>query len=292
MPVAVEYVRRMRGGAQSHLLRCEDDHYYIVKFQNNPQGVKILANELLGTRLAARLGLPVPAAAVVEVSEYFVKHTQELNIQLARSRTVCKPGPSFGSRYPGHPASVVVYDFLPEEQLRAVQNISAFAGMLAFDKWTCNTNGRQAVFFRSPGHAGAGAGAGHDPSHHHFPSPGSYQTPNDGPYQALMIDQGFCFNAADWGFPDAPLRGIYIRERVYEAVTGMHSFEPWLGRIEQNVTEAMLEEAAGEIPPEWYNFDSGSLYRMLEVLYRRRARVRDLLDDTRRSARNPFPYWT
>jgi hypothetical protein len=291
MPVAVEYVRRMRGGAQSHLLRCEDDHYYIVKFQNNPQGVKILANELLGTRLAARLGLPVPAAAVVEVSEYFVKHTQELNIQLARSRTVCKPGPSFGSRYPGHPASVVVYDFLPEEQLRAVQNISAFAGMLAFDKWTCNTNGRQAVFFKASGRSiGAPHQAPSQPTT--FQAPSHSEATSPGAYQALMIDQGFCFNAADWGFPDAPLRGIYIRERVYETVTGMESFDPWLGRIEQNVTEAMLEEAAGEIPPQWYNFESDSLYRMLEMLYRRRTRVRDLLDATRRCARNPFPYWT
>src|SRR5271156_2459892 len=131
MALELEQVRRNRDGEQSHLMRCEskaadEDAYYVVKFQNNPQGTRILANELLGTRLAARLGLPVPAAAVVEVSEYFVKHTQELNIQLARSRIVCKPGPSFGSRYPGHPASVVVYDFLPEEQLRAVQNISAF----------------------------------------------------------------------------------------------------------------------------------------------------------------------
>ena len=46
-------------------MRCSDEDYYVVKFQNNPQGAKILANELLGTRLAARLGLPTPGAAVV-----------------------------------------------------------------------------------------------------------------------------------------------------------------------------------------------------------------------------------
>jgi hypothetical protein len=26
----------MRGGAQSHLMRCADNYYYVVKFQNNP----------------------------------------------------------------------------------------------------------------------------------------------------------------------------------------------------------------------------------------------------------------
>jgi len=35
MRLAVEHVRRMRGGAQAHLMRCDDDGYYIVKFQNN-----------------------------------------------------------------------------------------------------------------------------------------------------------------------------------------------------------------------------------------------------------------
>ncbi|MBI2956923.1 MAG: phosphatidylinositol kinase, partial [Acidobacteria bacterium] len=45
---ALEHVRRMRGGAQAHLLRCADAAYYVTKFQNNPQHVRILANELLG----------------------------------------------------------------------------------------------------------------------------------------------------------------------------------------------------------------------------------------------------
>jgi hypothetical protein len=27
-------VRRMRGGAQAHLMRADDGHFYVVKFQN------------------------------------------------------------------------------------------------------------------------------------------------------------------------------------------------------------------------------------------------------------------
>src|SRR6476646_6992838 len=35
MPVeAVQHVRRMRGGAQAHLMRADDGHFYVVKFQN------------------------------------------------------------------------------------------------------------------------------------------------------------------------------------------------------------------------------------------------------------------
>jgi hypothetical protein len=32
---ALEQIRRMRGGTQSHLMRCSDGKYYEVKFQNN-----------------------------------------------------------------------------------------------------------------------------------------------------------------------------------------------------------------------------------------------------------------
>ena len=48
-------------------MRCDDGGYYIVKFRNNPQHLRVLANEMLATRLAARLGLCVPQVEVVEV---------------------------------------------------------------------------------------------------------------------------------------------------------------------------------------------------------------------------------
>jgi hypothetical protein len=264
MSLAVEQIRRMRGGAQAHLMRCADDGYYVVKFQNNPQGMRILANELLGTKLAARIGLPVPGAVVVEVRQELIENTEDLEMQLGRGRTRCKAGQQFGSRYPGSPAEIVAYDFLPDEQLRETANLQDFRGMLAFDKWTCNTNGRQAVFFRAPG---------------------------ESRYRAMMIDQGFCFNAAEWNFPDAPLRGLYARHRVYEGVRGMESFEPWLGRIETKMTEPALEEAASEIPPEWYNFEHDALERLLEQLLRRRKLVRELIVSAWKSSAQPFPNW-
>jgi hypothetical protein len=264
MPLAIQQVRRMRGGAQSHLMRCEDGGYYVVKFQNNPQGARILANELLGTRLAARMGLPTPAAAVVEVRENLIEHTDDLVIQLGRGRTRCRAGLQFGSRYPGSPADTVVYDFLPDEQLREVVNLADFCGMLVFDKWTCNTNGRQAVFFRA--HA-------------------------ESRYQAWMIDQGFCFNAVEWNFPDAPLRGLYARHRVYESANGMQAFEPWLSRIEGKMTEAVFDEVYKEIPGEWYGFETEALERMLEQLLRRRKLVRELVVSAWKSSAQPFPNW-
>ena len=251
------------------MMRCREesneDAYYIVKFRNNPQHIRILANELLATRLARRLGLPAPLPAVVEVRPELIVKTEDLVMQLGRGRLPCEPGLQFGSRYPGDPVETVVFDFLPEEELAQVENLADFAGVLVFDKWTCNTNGRQAIFFRQPSRSR---------------------------YQALMIDQGFCFNAGEWNFPDAPLRGLYSRHRVYESVHSMESFEPWLDRLERSMTESVLDEIASEIPPEWYNFETDALYQLLEQLFLRRKRVPELLLEAKKSYRQPFPNWT
>ncbi|MGA8429356.1 MAG: hypothetical protein WB729_06015 [Candidatus Sulfotelmatobacter sp.] len=70
-------------------------------------------------------------------------------------------------------------------------------------------------------------------------------------YTAIFIDQGYCFNAGEWTFPDYPLRGVYARNEVYGTVRGWESFEPWLSRVEK-MDEGILWRLAGEIPPDWY----------------------------------------
>ncbi len=272
--VALEQVRRMRGGSQAHLMRCNDGNYYVVKFQNNPQGRRILANELLGTKLAARLGLPTPPVAIVEVSEELISLTHDLVMEMPRNRVPCQPGLQFGSRYPGDPRWLTIQDFLPDEQLRQVANIQDFAGMLVFDKWTCNTDGRQTLFFRSSPKGGRRVGDSPSAS-----------------YSTLMIDHGFCFNAGEWNFPDAPLRGLYARNRVYEGVTGMESFAPWLEQLGKQMTDRTLEEITREIPPAWYDDDLDALTRLSEQLLQRRSRVEELIVAAGRSNRQPFPNW-
>src|ERR1700693_1477090 len=284
---ALEQIRRMRGGAQSHLMRCSDENYYVVKFQNNPQHRRVLVNELLGTRLASRLGLQTAPVSVVEVGAELIRLTPELCIELPRSRTPCAAGLQFGSRYPGDPRQLTLHDFLPDEKLREVENLHDFAGMLFFDKWTCNTNGRQTLFFE------ARAGQSRNTPGATLPS-GSPRAGGDTPgwvYKTVMIDQGFCFNAGEWNFPDAPLRGLYARNRVYEGVTSMDSFAPWLERLEKRITESVLGEVTQELPPEWYEDDYDAVMRLLEQLNRRRTRVPELLLSAKQSNRQPFPYW-
>ena len=290
MKLAVEHVRRMRGGAQAQMMRCDNEAYYIVKFQNNPQHLRILANEMLATRLAARLGLVVPQVEVVEVRAELIAYTPDLVMQLGLGRKACAAGKQFGSQFPGNPARLAVHDFLPDEQLRGVWNLSHFLGVLVFDKWTCNTNGRQAIFFRAPADALGPLEAA--ALVHGDAAAGDAAPENTAPgYTAMMIDFGFCFNAGEWNFPDAPLRGLYTRHSVYEAVSGISAFEPWLSRLETQMTARVLGEEAAQIPPEWYAGDWDALEQLVERLDRRRERVRELLLSARDSGRQPFPNW-
>jgi len=245
------------------LMLGADGYVYVVKFQNNPQHTRVLANEFLASRLALAAGLSVPDVVLMEVSSWLIENTAELEIDLGRTRAKCLPGLQFGSRFAGGTMPGQVVDYLPEEQMAEVKNLREFAGVLALDKWTGNANGRQAVFTRRQ---------------------------RERRYRAVFIDYGYCFHAGEWHFEDAPLRGVYFRNDVYRQVTGWESFEPWLTRLETMPAETVWA-AANEVPPEWYGGDLAEMEALVEKLLRRRGRIRELIDEFRSSDRLPFPDW-
>jgi hypothetical protein len=121
----------------------------VVKFKNNPQHTRVLANELIATRLAAAVGLTVPACAVMEVTEWLIGHSGEMYMEMGKGERVrCVAGLQFGSQFVGGLMPGQVVDYLPEQQMDEVRNLAEFAGMLCIDKWAGNCNGRQAVYGR------------------------------------------------------------------------------------------------------------------------------------------------
>jgi hypothetical protein len=242
---------------------CEDGNPYVVKFQNNPQNIRVLANEFIATRLAAAIGLPVPQSAVIEVAPWLIENTPELYMDCGVRRDRCAPGLCFGSRFIGGLFPGQLFDYLPEEDLRTVTNVGAFAGALAFDKWTCNSDGRQAVFTKKQ---------------------------RERRFTATFIDFGYCFNAGEWVFRDSPLRGIFGRKLVYDHVTAWRSLEPWLGRIE-NLDGGIIWDAVRSVPSEWYGGDFSAVEALVERLLARRLRVRELVESYRKSSHAPFPNW-
>src|SRR5271168_5271942 len=105
----------MRGGAQSQLMLGADGNLWVVKFQNNPQHLRVLANELIATRLAEAAGLTVPASDVVEVTEWLAANTSEMFIDFGHGmRERCRAGLQFGSQFVGGLMPGQVVDYLPE----------------------------------------------------------------------------------------------------------------------------------------------------------------------------------
>src|SRR4051812_28977601 len=150
MPVtARRLIRKMRGGAQAHLLEADDGNFYVVKFRNNPQHRRVLVNEWIGNTFLHYLQIPSPAINIVHVTESFLGESPEVYIQLGNSRRAVEPGWHFGSRYPGDPSRIAVYDFVPDTLLGKVANLTDFIGALVFDKWTGNADARQSVFIRA-----------------------------------------------------------------------------------------------------------------------------------------------
>jgi hypothetical protein len=146
---ARRHIRKMRGGAQSHLLEADDGRFYIVKFQNNPQHRRILVNELVASTFLRYLEISTAETALIQVTADFLRENPGVSIELGVSKTPVTVGWQFGSRYPGDPARMAVYDFVPDTLLYKVRNLADFLGALVFDKWVSNADGRQAVFFRA-----------------------------------------------------------------------------------------------------------------------------------------------
>jgi hypothetical protein len=269
MPVeAVQHFARMRGGAQAQLMLTRDDQekeaYYIVKFQNNPQHRRILANELLASALLRELHFPTAPGEIVHVSDELLRACPGLYVETGGRREPCAAGLQFGSCCPDDPSRLPVYDYLPDSLLRQVSNVDSFLGMVAFDKWVSNANGRQAIFYR-------------DRESRRF--------------EVRMIDHGFAFRAQHWNFEDRPLVGIYPRPWLYEGVSGYNSFEPWLTAITECSLE-VLDLVKRRVPFEWwYDDDLEALDRLMLELYDRRKRVPELLRAAKRAARDPFPNW-
>src|SRR5260221_8329560 len=94
---AVEYIRIVSGGTQPHLMRCSDDKYYVIKFQKNPQGSRVLANDLIGTRLAERMGLPVAPCKLI--SEDCAPFSKYLYFETPKGNVPCPSGVCFRSEF-------------------------------------------------------------------------------------------------------------------------------------------------------------------------------------------------
>jgi hypothetical protein len=273
MPIrAHRFVRKLRGGAQAHLLEAEDGNYYVVKFRNNPQHRRILINEWIASVFLNYLQISSPPTAIIDTPSEFLENNPDLHFQLGSRRIPVEPGWHFGSRYPGDPLRTAVYDFLPDALLERIANPRDFLGVYVADKWLGNADARQCIFFRA---------RLRDPLR-----PG-VERPS---FVAQMMDHGYLFDGPHWTFADSPLQALYHRSAIYSAVRSLDDFQPWLDRV-IHFPEEVIDDAYKQVPLAWLESDGDALESLLEKVLARRRRVPELIEAARNARCNPFPNW-
>jgi hypothetical protein len=205
-------------------------------------------------------GLITPSIALVKLPDGFQGASDSSPLS-SNGRKDRAPAVHLGSRYPGEPGAISVFDFFPDVMLEEVLNIDHFYGALVFDKWLSNSDGRQAIFHRA-----------------HVSSQDQEINGSVG-WIAEMIDNGGAFQGSDWCFRDSEIQGIYARTAVYKHVTSPRSFERWFDRLFA-FESAHLEQIMSLLPPEWIAEEERDLWKLLERLLLRRRDVRRLVAES------------
>lgn len=211
-----KHIRSLRGGSQPHLMQADDGHLYVVKFQGNPQGTRVLANEMLAARLAEALGLPVPAAVVTELPPDLC---EGLYFETPNGRESILPGLHLGSPLVVTNLEGRSYDSLPHSFQHLLRNPEYLIGIQLFDLWTANRDTRQFVFWKYS---------------------------KDKKYNVACIDNGHCFGGPEWNF--APL---VFPSGSFTEPSAAAAWLRWADRIATFPIRDFERAQAGLIPPEW-----------------------------------------
>lgn len=256
-------IRRMRGGSQPQLVQGTDNKFYIAKFLGNPQGSRTLINEWIAYRLLREMGVSTPRIRILQLPESLKAH-EDLYFLMGNKRVVPRGVLHLGSQCPVDPEQKVIFDFLSDRLLPKVVNFAEFAIMFAFDKWTGQTDKRQAIFVRD------------------------FKVRTGFGLRAHFVDHGHAFDGVHWELHDQPLSGLGLQAKIYSSVSFTPLIEQALRQIE-DIKETTLFSAAEGAPASWFApGDQECLNDLLHKLQRRQANLRPIIQSHLRALRDTF----
>jgi hypothetical protein len=252
---ANKYIRKMKGGSQSILVRCDDNRFYVVKMAGNPQGSNVLANEFLGTVIADAVGLPVAECKSIRLSDHFIDSEPEMWFELPSGRKRPNAGLHFGSLLVGQPCGPErPAEYISRSRINTITNRDAFLGMYLLDVWANHQDNRQAVLLRRP---------------------------LDETQEVFFIDHGHMFGGSEWNFQERPGVALHLESSIYTDLWDDDIVFSWISHF-QNVLPGVLSRAASVVPLRWYNGDLGSL---LDGLIHRLSGLAELVERDARTSR-------
>jgi len=218
----------------------------VLKPSGNAQGFKVPVNELAGSELAYRLGLPCKEPYLVNVPTAIASRTH-----LRDRADLMQAGYAFAVPF-------IVGDAPPTpEHVTKTDQPGHIPGIVAFDTWIANSDRNN---------AGNLMGS---------PSP---DDPNA--YRIWMIDQGYCFTGPGWNASTlaahndiSPASYLPVLEPGIQ--NALSSLAKWVDVIE-HVSDVQLTDIVNLIPDAWLA-DAKERQAMVDFLSRRRSGIRSVL---------------
>ena len=205
------------GGSSAFVVVCADGIGRIVKARGNPQGDRILVNELVVAQLAAMLGAPCPPdPAVIDIPEVVLDKARAENANLANASA----GLGFGCHW-----FEVTYS--PGVDLcRTASNRPALIRLAALYIWTRNSDFKAEHLL--------------------------HRTLADGTGHVLGFDHGHCFGSPGWDATieqQASVAYNLAGASVDQAIDG-DDLDACIADL-MALTSEQIQCATQGVPPEW-----------------------------------------
>jgi hypothetical protein len=245
---ANKYIRKMKGGSQSILVRVNDGRHYVVKMTDNPIGPNLLANEHMGSLLAKAVGLPVAETRGIFISDSFIDSHPDLWFELPSGTRRPDKGMHFGSLFVGQTSGADrPTEYISPSRVSTITNREAFLGMYLLDVWANHQDNRQAIFCRS----------------------------STNEVEVCFIDHGHMFGGPQWNFQGNPGSALHLEMAVYTDLWHDEQVALWISRFQAIIPDA-LTSIVSPMASEWY---SGDLNALSSELTDRLLRLPELVQE-------------
>jgi len=243
-----------RGGSAAQLIRGDDGNNYYAKFKENPQGKRVLVNELVAGGLALQLGVTCAEGVLFDVNAAF--------LSAATGLANFSGGPiSVGTHWAARDLGQT-YVSPPADLLSKVSNKDDLASVIVFDALTQNTDRDNA---------------------------GNYLLIDDSKeLRFFAIDHGSCFGSPHWDEDIRERIGSWepnIIPEVANLIAGSEPFSKSIRKAEA-ITRGIIDQLLEVIPAEW-DVTSGERAALADYIDGQKTCLGSLLE----KERGRFPLW-
>jgi hypothetical protein len=242
------------GGSRSRLFADEQGRQYVVKLKENPQGLRILVNELVSNALAQVLHVPSPRGFVVQIAQGLIDP----------NKLVAGPGEHFGTEYLGRDYQIASSP-ANRAMIAKVSNLQELPSVVILDIVTLNhdRNNDGNYLIMAPASA-----------------------PSDLRFAA--IDHGHCFGGPAWDRTLPTRVGTWppsLIPELLEQISGTDPFVEPLNRL-RALADTDIDAIVDGVPSEWLLSadEAGALKAFLKG---QMAKAEDLL----LQHKHLFPHW-